>query len=984
MRKSLSLSEAKSRYRVLGLVAALLVLIAIIAIPSRAEPEVFVLSVPSTQQDLPLIPPQLKSHPKLDSTLNELRLTYSSGGVTEARRFALTRSMDWHEDQVRVVAEATSGKTDDAIRAIRDLGGTIEVSHEQLIQALIPLPALESLTLLDAVTFIRLPGYGIPAGVVSEGVNVVGANTWHSAGWTGQGVKIAIVDLGFQGYQALLGSELPASVVTYNLRADGQFEATDHGTAIAEIIHDMAPGAQLFLVAISTDVELLDAVDWLIAQQVNIASCSLGWLNQPFDGSGPLAQAVDGARQNGIFWAQAAGNGAQTHWEGTYTSGDGDNWHDFAPGDECNDVTLNAGEFFEVFLSWWDWPYSANDYDLYLFDSAFNLIASSENEQSGTQPPLEYIGVTIPETDSYCITIWNYSTSRPFHLELNTWDYPFQYQVASSSLWAPGDANGAVTCGATFWQNDALEEFSSRGPTDDSRLKPDLTAPDGVSTQTRGPGNFYGTSSSVPHVAGAAALVKQANPGWTLSQIKSFLESRALDLGSSGKDNLYGAGRLRLGTPPTTVTPTPTRTATPTPTRTPSTGGSIYGRVTANLSPAAGMTLDLRLWDGSSWSTLLTTTTASNGTYNFIGAPSLTYGQTYHVRYLNTAGTPGYLWGWWGGDITSYTAGTNVPGGDFDIADAGLGNPNTETPQALPVTFRWTMRNIASDTYEFEILDTETYEVLWRSGDLGRVSSFTLTSLPPGINPGTVYGWDVRINSPQGVGLSYGTSFVAFTTGPTPPTATPTATATPRPGMNRRTYLPLVLKNYRVLCNGNFEQATLGPCWTSGGELPVSLVTQLSNGEPARGQRTLLLGNPALGPVLGDSTALPPGSAWVEQVVSVPATGTPRLSFQHRVFTYDRSCVGGGEGRTCQKPSDNLVVSINDKPVFRLGYEGAWSGPPPLQDLGWRLGTVDLTTWRGQAVRVRFALWNDEFNYGQQSKGSYNTWGYVDDVVVSP
>jgi len=201
--------------------------------------------------------------------------------------------------------------------------------------------------------------------------------------------------------------------------------------------------------------------------------------------------------------------------------------------------------------------------------------------------------------------------------------------------------------------------------------------------------------------------------------------------------------------------------------------------------------------------------------------------------------------------------------------------------------------------------------------------------------------------------------------------------------MNRRTYLPLVLKNYRVLCNGNFEQATLGPCWTSGGELPASLVTQLSNGEPARGQRTLLLGNPALGPVLGDSTALPPGSAWVEQVVSVPATGTPRLSFQHRVFTYDRSCVGGGEGRTCQKPSDNLVVSINDKPVSRLGYEGTWSGPPPLQDLGWRLGTVDLTTWRGQTIRVRFALWNDEFNYGQQSKGSYNTWGYVDDVEVS-
>jgi len=437
-------------------------------------------------------------------------------------------------------------------------------------------------------------------------------------------------------------------------------------------------------------------------------------------------------------------------------------------------------------------------------------------------------------------------------------------------------------------------------------------------------------------------------------------------------------------TPTPTITRTPTRTATPTPTRTPTTGSGIYGRVTANLSPAAGVTLDLRLWDGSSWSTLLTTTTASNGAYSFIGAPSLASGQSYHVRYLNAYSASGLLWGWWGPNITSYTAGANVPGGDFDLADVGLGNPHTETPQALPVTFYWTMRNIASDRYEFEILNAETYEILWRSGDLGRVSSFTLTSLPPGITTGIVYGWDVRINSSQGVGLSYGTNLVAFATGPVPPTATPTRTPTPRPGMTRHVYLPLVLKNYHVLCDGDFEQPTLGPCWTWGGELPASLVTQLYNGEPARGQRTLLLGNPALGPVFGDSTALPPGSAWVEQRVSVPVTGAPRLTFQHRLFTYDRSCLGGGEGRTCQKPSDNLVVSINDKPVSRLGYEGAWSGPPPLQDLGWQPGTIDLTPWRGQVVTVRFAVWNDEFNYGKQSTGSYNTWGYVDEVVVSP
>jgi subtilisin family serine protease len=98
--------------------------------------------------------------------------------------------------------------------------------------------------------------------------------------------------------------------------------------------------------------------------------------------------------------------------------------------------------------------------------------------------------------------------------------------------------------------------YSSRGPTKDNRVKPDITAPSHVSTATYGkytgdgpnqnPG-FDGTSAAAPHIAGAAALVKQIFPQFTPQQVQEFLEKRAEDRGARGKDNDWGAGQLLLG-----------------------------------------------------------------------------------------------------------------------------------------------------------------------------------------------------------------------------------------------------------------------------------------------------------------------------------------------------------------------------------------------------------------------------------------------------
>lgn len=189
------------------------------------------------------------------------------------------------------------------------------------------------------------------------------------------------------------------------------------------------------------------------------------------------------------------------------------------------------------------------------------------------------------------------------------------------------------------------------------------------------------------------------------------------------------------------IGPTPTPGA-PTPTPQPA---GIYGRVTLGGAAAGGVGLDLRFYNGSSWSTRMSTSTNSNGDYLFSNPPSLSSGQKYYVRYLNPSSTPnGRLWGWYGADITSYTSGTRVPGGDFDIKDVTLRAPSDGSSVTLPYTFRWDLRGISSDHYRLVLFDP-TSKNLAISGDLGYVSQVTMTSLPPGWPSGRTYVWWVMV-----------------------------------------------------------------------------------------------------------------------------------------------------------------------------------------------------------------------------------------------
>ena len=178
----------------------------------------------------------------------------------------------------------------------------------------------------------------------------------------------------------------------------------------------MAPGAQLYLICIDTEVDLGDAKDYVKANGITIVNHSVGWFNSGRgDGSGgPLTPdgIVADARANGILWVNSAGNSAQEHWSGTFSDTDGDpyEFHNFAGPDNGNTIFLATGQETCGFLKWDAWPTTNQDFDLFLFQSSTGApIAGSANDQST---------VPRPPTEGFCFT--NTGSSQNFFFGISS------------------------------------------------------------------------------------------------------------------------------------------------------------------------------------------------------------------------------------------------------------------------------------------------------------------------------------------------------------------------------------------------------------------------------------------------------------------------------------------------------------------------------------------------------------------------------------
>ncbi|PKO19117.1 MAG: hypothetical protein CVU39_00775 [Chloroflexi bacterium HGW-Chloroflexi-10] len=193
------------------------------------------------------------------------------------------------------------------------------------------------------------------------------------------------------------------------------------------------------------------------------------------------------------------------------------------------------------------------------------------------------------------------------------------------------------------------------------------------------------------------------------------------------------------------------------------TSGTIFGSVTFNGTPIENISLQLRFFDGTNWSTLTTTNTTANGSFIFRHIPGLASGQKYYVLYQNPSVTieEDKLFAWNTRALTAYNSDQHIEIGNFDIANIVITSPNTDTSVALPSTFLWVTRPATpNDSYAFNMYKPVDINPLFITNPpLGYVNSFTLESLPAGFNTNTTYFWEVYTYSADG---GYGISNKIF------------------------------------------------------------------------------------------------------------------------------------------------------------------------------------------------------------------------------
>lgn len=491
---------------------------------------------------------------------------------------------------VRVVVEAAGGRTSQAGLVVQGVGGRVEASYADLVQALAPTDRLLDLAADLRVRYVRAPFPVVERAIAGQGVGASGAAAWHAAGITGTGVKVAVFDSGFRGVQQRKNEgDIPANTNVVDL-CNGGTEGNEHGTGVAEIVHEMAPGAELLMYCVtSSEVSLGQAKEQARAAGASIISMSLAYFNSGRgDGTGPASSPegiVAEARSQGILWVNSAGNAAAGEaWHGPWNDPNNDGFLDWVNGDRANTLTLAAGQEACGYLRWDAWPTTAQDFALEVYDSQnfTTPLAGTDNPQTGTQAPVEqtcYRNETGADREiAFAVRRVN-ATTLPPRFDFNAFNQRLRYFKTDSNIDVPATSPSAFAVGAVCWQSGRLEDYSSRGPTIDGRIKPDISAQSVVSSGSYGPwqscpanadgaGGFNDTSAAAPHMAGAAALVKQANAGFSSVQLQTFLEGRSRDLGPAGKDTGFGTGLLTLGAPPANTGPTPTHTPTLTPTQT--------------------------------------------------------------------------------------------------------------------------------------------------------------------------------------------------------------------------------------------------------------------------------------------------------------------------------------------------------------------------------------------------------------------------------
>jgi|GEM_PF-1136547 len=526
----------------------------------------------------------------LSTSSSDLSLNPPStlASLTATNPFETGRAKANDAGQIQVVVEASEW-SNEIVSLLTESGMSIDAAHSNShkIQGWASPLVFDQLAAVNLVESIALPDYAISriGNSLTEGDAILNADDvrtqFAALNVDGSGVTVGVISTGVDHWTNVAATgDLPNTITIDpqrpGLSSNDPNVNDDEGTAMLEIVHDLAPGANLFFSGPQTSLEMVDSINWLVNQGVDIIVDDLGFFSEPFFEDGPVAQAARNATNSGVVYVSAAGNEAQNHYQSRYTLGNvsppGGNWHRFGTNDDFMNVTVPAFGTLEIYLQWSD-PFgaSANDYQLVLFDTGFNSVAVSVDPQTGTQDPTEFVSVTnnSPFAGNLLIGVDRTPGAAVRELEMFVFGDSFrEHRVLGDSIFghpAVEDVISVAAIDASDPGNDDVKAFSSQGP---STIYTDFTTQDsiplnsldgagidGVQTEVGSSGlwtlpggapsnPFFGTSAAAPHIAGLAALLLDAKPTASVDEVTTALHSSAIDIGTNDYDHISGFGRF--------------------------------------------------------------------------------------------------------------------------------------------------------------------------------------------------------------------------------------------------------------------------------------------------------------------------------------------------------------------------------------------------------------------------------------------------------
>ncbi|MBD91264.1 MAG: hypothetical protein CL940_13105 [Deltaproteobacteria bacterium] len=512
---------------------------------------------PQSQQMAP--PPRAPGASGLNWRLDRWLGVLARDAAPDAR-WGESLHLERYGDAIRLELQPRPGAPLQTLRngALEALGIRVIVRGTDRLDAWVPIDQIRAVAALDAVGHVAPPRrpIGTTGPIEAAGVALSGADRYHCTSLVGDGVNIAVLDANMGGFeQAMASGELPHTFdVPANLGGSG------HGTACAEIVADMAPGAAIRPVRTETLAGLQYFVGTLPFEDIHVISQSEMYLGLSFgNSSGPICKAVDDAREEGAVWVASEGNIWPGHrWLGTWNDPDQDGWHDFGDGDEILELSKVSPGSLSINLDWNDYLTHEADLDVHLYRWSVNewvLVASGEATNGPLVDPYEDAALSGAMSGTYGISIYGQkppSGAMAMRILVLGDDKDSLEETSEGASYDPASCMNTVTTGAiapSDWEAGSAAVYSGHGPTTDGRTKPEIMAPATASTQAMG--SFTGTSAAAPHVAGALALVMESTGASAVDAVGILLNDAA-PLAEDAPNNQTGWGRLELSVDHTT------------------------------------------------------------------------------------------------------------------------------------------------------------------------------------------------------------------------------------------------------------------------------------------------------------------------------------------------------------------------------------------------------------------------------------------------